>query len=163
MKGGKLGEEFVTVFLERLVLVLVEPFSMMLWEQKIVVCPKSLSQDDGLKEGQKLFQVVVTLFISSVLKLCCTDLSTKAEWQSAAVISSFGSWDLDLIFCLNILFRKVRTGTENCLLAHGCAYEIRPRIIHVTVLKYYDAQSGIFQQSGTVLLYVSDSCCIFKN
>lgn len=75
----KLGEGFVTVFLERLVLVLVDLFSVMLWEQKILVCPKSLSQEDGLKEGQKLFQVVVTLFISSALKFCCTDSSTEAE------------------------------------------------------------------------------------
>lgn len=75
----KLGEGFVTVFLERLVLVLVDLFSVMLWEEKILVCPKSLSQEDGLKEGQKLFQVVVTLFISSALKFCCTDSSTEAE------------------------------------------------------------------------------------
>lgn len=57
----------------------------------------------------------------------------------------------------------MRTGAENHLLAHGCAYEIRSRVIHVIVLKYCGAQSGIFQQSDAVLLYTSDSCYIFKN
>lgn len=164
MKDGKLGESFVTVFLKRLVYVLVEPFSEMLWERKtlLLVCPKLLSQEDGLKEGQKLFRVVVTLFISSVVKFCCTEPSTRAEWPSAAVTPSFGSWALGLILCLNSLFRRVRTGTETRLLAHVCAYEIRPRGIHVTVLKHCDAECGIFQQGDTEVLYASDACCIFK-
>lgn len=81
MKDGKLGEGFVTVFLKRLVHVLVEPFSVMVWERKtlLLVCPRLLSQEDGLKERQKLFQVIVTLFISSVLKVCCTEPSPRAE------------------------------------------------------------------------------------
>lgn len=56
----------------------------------------------------------------------------------------------------------MRTGTETRLLAHVCAYEIRPRGIHVTVLKHCDAESGIFQQDDTEVLYASDACCIFK-
>lgn len=122
MKDGKLGESFVTVFLKRLVHVLVEPFSEMLWERKtlLLVCPKLLSQEDGLKEGQKLFRVVVTLFISSFVKFCCTEPSTRAEWPSAAVTPSFGSWALGLILCLNILFRRVRTGWDRDPFAGTC-------------------------------------------
>lgn len=57
---------------------------------------------------------------------------------------------------------RSRIGTEKGLLARGYTYKIRPKVIHVTVLKYYNARSRVFQQGDAGLLYASVACCIFR-
>lgn len=133
MKDGKLGEGFVTVFLK-----------------EADACPGgAFFSDTGGAENTGLPQIIksgrwtegrskiVSGGCHSFCVICsdvfCTEPSTKTEWPSAAFTSSFGNWALGLILCSNILFRKVRTGTENHLLAHECAYEIRPSAIHLIV------------------------------
>lgn len=60
------GRRLCNCFAGEVVLVLLEAFSVMLWEQKIFICPKSLSRQDGLKEDKNGFRWL-SLFLFHVL------------------------------------------------------------------------------------------------
>lgn len=84
------------------------------------------------------FWLLSLFFISAVLKFCCTEPGTKPEWPSAAAEPWLYAWMFGS--------ETSRVGTEKGLLARGCTCKIRPKVIHMIISKYYNAQSRVFQR-----------------
>lgn len=85
------------------------------------------------------FWLLSVFFISAVLEFCCTEPSTKPEWPSAAAEPWPYAWTFGS--------GTSRGGTEKGLLARGSTYKIRPKVIHMTISKYYNARSRVFQRA----------------